>query len=256
MNIRALQFLVTAVALLVVVTHHVWPAFHADAFSGTFLLVAGLPWLAPLLKSIKLPGGLEVELREMREDLDQTKGAVISATIQAQVGAAALSAPARAEVAANTGGSFSRESLVALGARYEQVRDSMPSGSMRTEAMTRVLAAMFEQAQAIPNLDVQPLLASASRGTRLAGIAYAHEHPSSERAEVLVKALLDQEDTPFGQYWILRALRRLAAVDSGVFVGQLSERLLAYKDRQRPGTDRQYEITQLLRDLKLRSVSP
>ncbi len=210
------------------------------------MLVAVLPWLAPLLKSIKLPGGLEVELRELRDELDQTKGAVKSAAIQAQIGAAALSAPA-------TG---SRERLLALGEKYERIRDSMSSGSTRTGAMTRLLAEMFKEAASIQALDVEPLIASTSRGERLAGIAYAHEHPSPERAEPLVKALVGQEDTPFGQYWVLRALRRIAEGDSRVFAGHLCERLNAYKNRQKPGTDRRYEVTQLLRDVGFRSASP
>ncbi len=230
-----------------VVIHHVFPAFHADPFTGAFLLVAVLPWFAPLLKTIKLPGGLEVELRELREELDQTKGAVKSAAIQAQVGAAALSA---------TAGAPSRERLLALGEKYERIRDSMPSGSTRTGAMTRVLAEMFKEAAGIPDLEVEPLIASASRGERLAGIAYAHEHPSPERAEMLVGALAGQEDTPFGQYWVLRALRRIAEGDSRVFAGHLCQQLNAYKNRQKPGTDRRYEVTQLLRDVGFRSASP
>jgi hypothetical protein len=249
MNPRVrLQAAVTAAALIAVVVHHAWPAFHADAFTGTFLLVAVLPWLAPLLKSIKLPGGLEVELREMREELDQTKGAVQSAAIQAQVGAAALGVRAAAQVGVTPQETPSRESLLTLGAKYEQIRDSMPAGSKRTEAMTRVLAEMFKQSDSIPDLDVRPLLASGSRGERLAGIAYVHAHPSSDRAEPLVRALSEHEDTPFGQYWALRALRHIAEVDRRVFVGPLCEGLKVYKDRQKPGTDRHYEATQLLRD--------
>jgi hypothetical protein len=251
---RRLQYAVTAGALIVVVVHHVYPAFHADPFTAAFLLVAVLPWLAPLLKTIKLPGGLEVELRELREELDQTKGAVKSAAIQAQVGAATLSAAV--PEGRQTEGTGSPEKLLALGEKYERIRDSMPSGSTRTGAMTRVLAEMFKEAASIRDLDVGPLIASASRGERLAGIAYAHEHPSPERAGTLVGALGGQEDTPFGQYWVLRALRRIAEGDSRVFAGDLCQQLNAYKNRQKPGTDRRYEVTQLLRDVGFRSASP
>ena len=251
---RPLQYSVTAVALIAVVVHHLFPAFRADAFTGAFLLVAVLPWLAPLLKTIKLPGGLEVELRELREELDQTKGAVKSAAIQAQVGAAALSAAAPAPEGREAEKTGSREKLLALGKMYEGIRDSMPSGSARTGAMARLLAEMFKEAASIRELDVEPLIASASRGERLAGIAFAHEHPSPERAEALVGALVGQEDTPFGQYWVLRALRRIAEGDGRVFAGHLSERLNAYKNRQKPGTDRRYEVTQLLRDWGFRSA--
>lgn len=240
---------------MAVVVHHLWPEFHADAFTGTFLLVAILPWLAPLLKTIKLPGGLEVELRELREELDETKGAVKSAAIQAQIGAAVVSGQTVTDVQTRTGPIAPGENLLALASAYEQVRDSMPSGSARTEAMTRVLANMFRQADAIPELDVRPLLASESRGERLAGIAYAHQHPSPDRAEPLVLALLHHEDTPFGQYWALRALRRIAEVDAHVLSGDLCESLATYRERQRPGTDRHYEATQLLRDVGRNSAA-
>jgi hypothetical protein len=250
---RHLQYSVSAVALIAVLVHQLFPAFRADPFTGTFLLVAVLPWLAPLLKTIKLPGGLEVELRELREEIDQTKGAVQSAAIQAQVGAAALTATARAPDGREAEMAGSREKLLALGEKYERIRDSMPSGSTRTGAMARVLAEMFKEAASIRELDVGPLIASSSRGERLAGIAYAHEHPSPERAETLVRALAGQEDTPFGQYWVLRALRRIAESDSRVFAGRLCQQLSAYKNRQKPGTDRRYEVTQLLRDVGFRS---
>lgn len=255
MTTRArIQIVVSAVATAAVVIHHVWPGFRADAFTGTFLVVAVLPWLAPILKTIKLPGGLEVELRELREDLDETKGAVKSAAIQAQVGAAVIAPPAAGPLQRGEPAAESPDRLRMLGAEYERVRDSMPSGTLRTEAMTRVLAEMFRTASAIRELDIRPLITSASRGDRLAGIAYAHEHASPDLAEPLVAALSGAEDTPYGQYWILRALRRIAAPSAGVFRGHLCGRLVEYRSRQKPGTDRQYEATQLLREAGCRAA--
>ena len=250
MNKRAqIQYAVTIAALTAVLIHHFWPGFRADAFTGTFLLVAVLPWLAPILKTIKLPGGLEVELRELQEQLDETKGAVKSAAIQAQAGAAALVSPGQTQMVGSVDKAPSRESLLALGAEYEQVRDSIASSSARTAAMTRVLVQMFKQADSIHGLDIEPLLLGGGRGGRLAGIAYAHQHPSPDRAEALVTMLLRREDTPFGQYWALRALRRIAELDTRVFGRGLREKLLTCRDRQLPGTDRYYEVTQLLRDI-------
>ena len=62
-------------------------------------------------------------------------------------------------------------------------------------------------------------------------------------------SLTKTEDTPFGQYWALRALRRIAAVDARVFAGRLCEQLAAYRKRQKAGTDRYYEVTELLREV-------
>jgi len=248
MNARTrLQVIVTVAALAIVSVHHFWPAFHADAFTATFLLVAVLPWLGPLLKSIKLPGGLEVELRELREEIDQTKGAVASATIRAQVGAATVSGSRGQSSLVEEHGT--RASLLALGTEYERVRDSSPEGWARTESMSQVLARMFREADSIRELDIVPLLASTSRGERLAGIAYAHQHPSAEEARPLVTALSKGEDTPFGQYWILRVLRRIAEVSPSAFGEDLRRILRTYRDSLTSGTDRHYEVTQLLRDI-------
>jgi hypothetical protein len=253
MNKRGrLRLAVTAAALAAVVAHHLWPDFKADAFTGILLVVAALPWLAPILKSIKLPGGLEVELRELRAELDQTKGAVKSAALQAQVGAA-LRAPAPASngaPVASRAAEAPREALLALGEKYAAIRHDMPSGFRRTELATRVLAEMFKEADALEALELRPLLTSTSAAERLAGIAYAHQHPSPDNAAALVDALLHTEGTPFGQYWALRALRRIAEVDRRVFRGELRTKLIDYRRRQKPGTDRYYEATQLLRDLR------
>jgi hypothetical protein len=114
---------------------------------------------------------------------------------------------------------------------------------------------MFKEADSIPELDLGPLLASPSRGERLAAIAYAHQHPSAEEARPLVSALSKGkgEDTPFGQYWILRALRRIVETSPDAFDEDLSRLLRDYRQRLRPGTDRHYEVTQLLRDIARRS---
>lgn len=52
-------------ALLFVLAHLIWPTFAIDAVTITFVVIAILPWLAPLIKSLELPGGLKVELREL-----------------------------------------------------------------------------------------------------------------------------------------------------------------------------------------------
>jgi len=250
-----LQIAVSVAALVVVVIHHAWPEFRADAFTGTFLVIAVLPWFAPILKSIELPGGLKVELRELREDLEDTRGAVRSAELQAQVGAAAIGAPAASgQVQPRDDTEESSDRLMALGVEYERIRSAMPRGTPRTEAMTRVLAEMFKAALPLRELDIRPLITSGSPGARLAGIAYAHEHPSPEFAEPLTSALSISEDTPFGQYWILRALRHIAAMDPGVFRGRLCALLDEYRDRQEPGTDRKYEVTRLLGEAGCRTT--
>lgn len=212
--------------------------------------------MAPILKTIKLPGGLEVELRELREELDQTRGEVKSVAIQAQVGAAALDSPRRESLKTAADGA-SISSLRALGAEYERVRGSMPSGSARTDAMTRMVAAMLKQAAALPpDMDVSALLASQSCGERLVAIAFVHAHPSAQCVSPLVDMLLEVETTPFGQYWALRALHRIAELDAGAFLPNHVEKLRRYRNSQRSDTDRHFEVTRLLRDLSADPSTP
>ena len=56
-----------AVAALVV--HLVWPQRATDTVTLGLLFIAFVPWLAPLVSRLKLPGGAEVEFREIRRDM-------------------------------------------------------------------------------------------------------------------------------------------------------------------------------------------
>jgi hypothetical protein len=66
MNDKWLRTLITVLALLAVVAHIVWPALRIDAITVTLLVVAVIPWLRPLFKSLELPGGLKVEFQDLK----------------------------------------------------------------------------------------------------------------------------------------------------------------------------------------------
>jgi hypothetical protein len=55
------------VALALVVVHLVWPALKVDAITITLLILAGVPWLAPLVSSAKFPGGWEITFRDVAD---------------------------------------------------------------------------------------------------------------------------------------------------------------------------------------------
>ena len=73
--------MVTLGALAMVLTHILWPSLAIDSITLGLLAIAVLPWLAPLVKSIELPGGLKIELQDLKEITDRAKDAgLLSAT--------------------------------------------------------------------------------------------------------------------------------------------------------------------------------
>lgn len=64
MQLRSLQYCVTLGALLVATAHLIWPILTIDGITVTLLFIALVPWLAPLFKSLELPGGWKVEFQD------------------------------------------------------------------------------------------------------------------------------------------------------------------------------------------------
>ena len=62
---RRLRRIVTLAALVLALAHLIWPKLAIDAITLGLLAIAVVPWLAPLIKSLELPGGWKVELQEM-----------------------------------------------------------------------------------------------------------------------------------------------------------------------------------------------
>ena len=66
-TVKKLRFAVTIGALALTAAHLAWPGVRIDAITFALLVVAVLPWIAPLVKSVELPGGLKIELQELRQ---------------------------------------------------------------------------------------------------------------------------------------------------------------------------------------------
>jgi hypothetical protein len=65
---------ISGAALVVAATHALWPNVKIDASTMVLLLIAVLPWLGFIFKSVELPGGLRVEypeLQKAREEADE-----------------------------------------------------------------------------------------------------------------------------------------------------------------------------------------
>jgi hypothetical protein len=66
---------ITAVAFGVATAHLIWPDAKIDSISVLLLVVAVLPWLQPLFKSVELPGGLKVEFHDVQKVSDKARAA-------------------------------------------------------------------------------------------------------------------------------------------------------------------------------------
>ena len=67
MDVARLRQWVTLGALGIALVHVVFPGLAIDAVALVLVVVAVVPWLAPLFKSLQLPGGWKVEFQELQK---------------------------------------------------------------------------------------------------------------------------------------------------------------------------------------------
>lgn len=83
-SVRRLRLLITLGALAIALTHVLWPGLSIDAVTLTLLVVAILPWLAPIFKSLQFPGGWKVEFQELQKAAERADEAGLLAAAPAQ----------------------------------------------------------------------------------------------------------------------------------------------------------------------------
>src|SRR5262249_45735753 len=66
-QVTVLRALVTLVALLLALGHLIWPMLAIDTVTLVLLVIAIIPWVAPLFKSLEFPGGWKVEFQELQK---------------------------------------------------------------------------------------------------------------------------------------------------------------------------------------------
>jgi hypothetical protein len=131
---------------------------------------------------------------------DHVRGGILRAVADLLGGgiksAAALVAPLTSSASV---ADADRDEMARLASQYDEVRSTMSSGYARTQAMTRITAAMRMKAAAVRSLlgDYQ---ASNSAGVRLAGIAVLHQFPDPSQLPWLVARLDPDKETPFVGY--------------------------------------------------------
>ena len=65
--LKRLRQAVSLGALLLALAHLLWPHLAIDAIALALIVIAILPWLAPLVKSLELPGGWKVEFQDLQK---------------------------------------------------------------------------------------------------------------------------------------------------------------------------------------------
>jgi len=85
--LKRLRQLVSLGALVLALSHIIWPKLAIDAVALALIVIAILPWLAPLVKSLELPGGWKVEFQELQKVASraETAGLLASEPSQDQV---------------------------------------------------------------------------------------------------------------------------------------------------------------------------
>lgn len=66
-EVRRTQILITFIALVIVIVRIIFPNLTIDAITVLLLVLALLPWLIPLVKSLEFPGGWKVEFQELEK---------------------------------------------------------------------------------------------------------------------------------------------------------------------------------------------
>ena len=231
------------------------------------LVVAVLPWLAPLVDYIQVSKDIKVKFRET---VKQTEDARDKAESQAQralqqakyAQSAAEEAKTRVieletrlegtekappEAPKGAAPTVPAETIEKLAQDYDDLRRK-PYGSARTSAMTKVVQGMMAAAEQDPSFDVSAALHSqAGRGMRLAGYAALYRNPNPVLLTALVDVAIDLEDKNFGRYWAIRAIGKVIDRLNGKSPDvAVVRRLRQWQQDMGPGSDRYYALTRIL----------
>lgn len=240
-----LKILVSAVGLLAAIVHVSKPELRIDSITIVLLVIAAIPWAQPLIKSIELLG-VKLELQELHAKVAEATGAAESATRQVGVALAVSTAPPQPEALLDS--QAVENKIKELADKYNHIRDTQKAGGQRTTAMTNVVSQMMEFARRMPSLDPKRLLSNENRGLRLFGYAFLYEQPNDSALLLpLVESVTRIEDKPFGQYWGLQAIKKVIANAPPEAQSEAKARLSSFSPRIPAGTDRGYELRQILR---------
>lgn len=239
---RTLQIIVSVVAVVFLIGHIFWPNLKIDGITLGLLILILVPWMAPLIKSIEVPGIGKLELQEIKKDIDNAKAVAQSADTKASLSLVSTfdkSSISPDEVAA-------LRHLKLLINDYNETRTKMPFSDIRTRRMTSIINNMIKLMNDIKNFDWAGNLHTNDHGKRLAAIAYLFAKADLQGLKPLIDAITTEE-TAFGQYWAIQALARLAEKFplKDLEVTEKEKLKIFYNNLEKP-SDRQYELQKIL----------
>lgn len=246
-----LKICVTVGALVLAVVHR-WVPFILDAPTIVLLVIALLPWLQPLVKSVELLG-VKLELQDLQDKVAAATGAAESAKQKAFFAQSASESPISGTPRhLPLTGDASEDSLQALADKYDDIRDTQSPGDARTLAMTTVVHKIIELAPHSQGFNLTSALVEKKRGVRLVAYAILYAVPTRALLEALVRSVTTIEDKPFGQYWGLQAIARVIDIVPSIskLPSQVITQLREFGTRIPRGTDRDYELRQVLEALR------
>lgn len=65
------RLVITFAAIAIAIAHNIFPQLKIDFVTLVLLVVAVLPWLASVIKSLELPGGFKIELQDVKAATDK-----------------------------------------------------------------------------------------------------------------------------------------------------------------------------------------
>jgi hypothetical protein len=74
-SFRFFRSVISFVALIIALAHLIWPELTIDGITLGLIVIAVLPWLAPLVKSLELPGGWKIELNDLQKTASRAETA-------------------------------------------------------------------------------------------------------------------------------------------------------------------------------------
>ncbi len=248
---KKLSLIITTASLCLLLVRTLWPGIlNIDAVGLGLIVLAASPWLAPLIKSIEVPGFGKIELQELYKKAEEARGAASSADLKAEY---ALAKSRTSPQKGSLNPTRASENLASLMEEYNHIRLTQSRGPARTSSMTTVVSKMISIAESLNQFDVQGALSDVSNaGRRLAGYCWLYAKPNPDLLTMLVNCLTKLEDQSFAQYWAIQALAKLASLlPEGSISSDDVKSLQTYYDSLPRESERSYDLERLLVSLHL-----
>lgn len=225
---------VTTVALAAVVAHLAWPNLKIDFVTVTLLAVACLPWLRGIVSSVDLPGGTSIKIAARQRAVAREQQETIDA----------IRAVATSDKTVPPDEKLTQ--IYTLADEYERIRESMPSGHRRTQAMGQIARQVLSYLP-LDHYDPEADLLNSAAGHRLVAYLSLVANPDAQLAERLARTLTEREGIPYNQSWALRALSHIVDTHGRGSISRKSvDQLRGMRDGLRPGSDRQLLLADLV----------